>query len=168
MIKSAIYSTIISSIIMIQCVESLCAAESPETQRLIQLGIIEPPGSYVYNIEGRLDPFKPFISLQALAPNTPDQNEILDNNNDLTGMQLFEPGQLTLVGVLVSEARELAFVEDQSKKGYILKVGTLVGKRGRVTQILSDKVFIEEIAKTRSGQEIKSMVVLKMNKEGEK
>lgn len=168
MTKQIIYSSIIIFIFFNLCTESVLGSGSPETQQLIQLGIIEPSGSYAYNIEGRFDPFKPFLSPKAITPNTPDPNEIIESNQDLSGMQLFEPGQLTLVGVMVSQVQELAFVEDQSKKGYVIKIGTSIGKRGKVTQILPDKVLIEETAKTRAGQEIKSMVVLKMNKEGDK
>lgn len=83
-------------------------------------------------------------------------------------MQLFEPGQLTLVGVLLSPTQEIGFVEDQSKKGYTLKVGTLIGKRGIVSKIDSDKVIVDETAKTRSGQEIKNTIFMKLNKDGDK
>ncbi len=145
----------------------LLSSESPETQRLIQLGVLEETGSYSYNTEGRPDPFKPFINPQSLAPSNPDPNEIIENSQELSGMQLFEPGQLTLVGILATQSNAMAFVEDQSRKGYVLKVGTLIGKRGVVTQILSDKVHIEETAKTRSGQELKSTVFLTLKKEGD-
>ncbi len=83
-------------------------------------------------------------------------------------MQLFEPGQLNLVGILHSSVEELAFVEDQSRKGYVLKVGTLIGKRGIVTQITPDQVLIEETARTRSGKEIKTTVAMRLNKEGDR
>jgi type IV pilus assembly protein PilP len=62
----------------------------------------------------------------------------------------------------------MAFVEDQAKKGYVLKVGTLIGRRGIVTQINPDQVLIEETAKTRSGQEIKTIVTMRLNKEGDR
>lgn len=142
-------------------------SESLETQRLIQLGILEQSGSYFYNTEGRSDPFKPFVTPQAISPSAPDPNEIIENNDILTGMQLFEPGQLTLVGILLSPAQEMALVEDQSRKGYVIKIGTLIGKKGVVTQILADKVLIEETVRTRSGQEVKSTVAMTLNKEGD-
>jgi len=158
---------IISLIVTIDA-SLLFSSESPETQRLIQLGILEETGSYSYNTEGRSDPFKPFITPQSLTPNTPDPNEIIENSQELSGMQLFEPGQLTLVGIIATQSNAMALVEDQSRKGYVLKIGTLIGKRGVVTQILSDKVQIEETAKTRSGQELKSIVSLTLKKEGDR
>jgi type IV pilus assembly protein PilP len=59
-------------------------------------------------------------------------------------------------------------VEDQTKKGYVIKPGTLIGKRGVVSKIGSDEVVVTETAKTRSGQEIKSTVMMKLNKEGDR
>ncbi len=83
-------------------------------------------------------------------------------------MQLFEPGQLTLVGVMMTESGEVALVEDQTKKGYMLKQGLQVGKRGIVTLIDKHQVVITESARTRAGKEIKSTVIMRLNKEGDK
>jgi Tfp pilus assembly protein PilP len=124
--------------------------------------------SYVYAVEGRTDPFKPFISKKATTSAGRDPNEILDDSAELTGMQLFEPGQLTLVGVLMTGAGELALVEDQTKKGYMLKRGNLIGKRGVVTQIDKQQVVITETARTRAGKEISSTVIMRLKKEGDK
>lgn len=124
--------------------------------------------SYVYAVDGRTDPFKPFISLKATTPAGRDPNEILDDSTVLTGMQLFEPGQLTLVGVLMTGTGELALVEDQTKKGYMLKRGNLIGKRGVVTQIDKHQVEITETARTRAGKEMSSTVIMRLKKEGDK
>ena len=143
------------------------AAELTDTERLIEAGILERSDTYTYEIEGRADPFKPFISKQAAAVG-PDPNEIVDDTTGLSGMQLFEPGQLNLVGIMLSPQGELAFVEDQARKGYVIKVGTLIGKRGIVTEITPDTVLIEETARTRSGKEITSTVAMRLNKEGDR
>jgi len=124
--------------------------------------------TYAYAIEGRPDPFKPFISPKAATPAGRDPNEIVDESKELTGMQLFEPGQLTLVGVMMTESGEVALVEDQTKKGYMLKQGLPVGKRGIVTSIDKHQVVITESARTRAGKEINSTVIMRLNKEGDK
>lgn len=124
--------------------------------------------TYAYAIEGRPDPFKPFISPKAATPAGRDPNEIVDESKELTGMQLFEPGQLTLVGVMMTESGEVALVEDQTKKGYMLKQGLPVGKRGIVTSIDKHQVVITESAHTRAGKEINSTVIMRLNKEGDK
>lgn len=147
---------------------NICVAEETDIDRLIQQGILENKDLYSYNHLGRTDPFKPFVSPVAISVTEQDPNEIIENNQELTGMQVFEPGQLTLVGVLLTPSNELAFVEDQAKKGYVLKIGTPIGKRGVVTKIEIDKVHIQETAKTRSGQEIKNVVFMSLNKDGDR
>ena len=149
-------------------ITTYCLADINDIDRLVEQGLLEKSESYFYNHIGRSDPFKPFVSPVTAPLADQDPNEIIENTQALSGMQLFEPGQLTLVGVLLSSANELAFVEDQAKKGYVLKPGTLIGKRGIVKQIELDKVVIEETAKTRSGQEIKNIVHMSLNKDGDK
>lgn len=129
------------------------------------------PGAttYTYVTEGRSDPFKPFISPKATTPPANrDPNEIVEEGKELTGMQLFEPGQLTLVGIMTSESGAIALVEDQTRKGYMLKQGLPVGRRGIVTQIDKQQVVITETAHTRAGKEINSTVIMRLNKEGDK
>ena len=124
--------------------------------------------SYEYLVEGRQDPFRPFLSPKAATPTGLDPNEIIDEANELVGMQLFEPGQLTLAGVLLNNNTRLALVEDQTQKGYMIKVGTLIGRRGVVTEIEKSQVIITETAKTRAGKELNNTVIMKLNNEGEK
>ena len=54
---------------------------------------------FVYQLENRPDPFVPFITEKAATANV-DMNEIIESDEQLTGMQLFEPGQLNLVALL--------------------------------------------------------------------
>lgn len=123
---------------------------------------------YSYKVEGRPDPFKPFVTVKSVSQLSHDPNEIIDESVERTGMQLFEPGQLTVVGVMLTSSEPIALVEDQTKKGYVLRIGTLIGKRGIVTSIDDQKVIVTETAKTRSGKEIQTTVAMKMKKEGDK
>jgi hypothetical protein len=70
--------------------------------------------------------------------------------------------------VLMSGTGELALVEDQTKKGYILRLGNPIGKRGVVSQIDKHQVVITETAHTRAGKEISSTVIMRLKKEGDK
>lgn len=139
-----------------------------ETTGTGEAGVVPTEPAYTYVTEGRSDPFKPFISPKAAIPANRDPNEIVEEGKELTGMQLFEPGQLTLVGILTSEAGAIALVEDQTRKGYMLKQGLPVGRRGIVTQIDKQQVVITETARTRAGKEITSTVIMRLNKEGDK
>jgi len=161
-----IYFLIFSVFFLLGGVSDCCAKESDAKEiDPVQTAIAEP---YVYAVEDRPDPFKPFISKKAATPAGRDANEIVDEKTELTGMQLFEPGQLTLVGVLMTGSGELALVEDQTKKGYMLKRGDLIGKRGAITQIDKQQVVVTETAHTRAGKEVSSTVIMRLNKEGDK
>ncbi len=124
--------------------------------------------AYEYLIEGRPDPFKPFLSPKAASTTTLDPNEIIDDTSELSGMQLFEPGQLILVGILTHNKGRIAMVEDQTKKGYTIKIGTLIGKRGVVSDIQNNEVIITETARTRAGKEMTNTITMRLSKEGEK
>lgn len=120
----------------------------------------EPP--YEYRLAARPDPFKPFIALQKVNP-----NELVDDDRELSGMQLFEPGQLSLVAVMDTPRGRLAMVEDVTKKGYLLREGVYIGRNGQVTEIRRDQVIVTETARTRGGEEIKTLVSMKLKRDGE-
>lgn len=121
---------------------------------------------YNYQIENRPDPFVPFYTGETTTQE-PDPNEIVETKERLTGMQLFEPGQLTLVALMKIEGQYIAMVEDFKGQGYIINEGTKIGRRGVVKDIGSNKVLIEEVAVTRAGQELRSEIVMALRKEGE-
>jgi type IV pilus assembly protein PilP len=117
-----------------------------------------------YQIEGRPDPFIPFISEKATSANI---NEIVPVSEQLSGMQLFEPGQLNLVAIVMAENNDFAMAEDTTGKGYILHAGMKIGKRGIITAIQANEVLIEETAFTRAGKKLTSKIVMLLKKEGE-
>lgn len=121
---------------------------------------------FAYQLENRPDPFAPFITEKAAATSL-DINEIVEEDEPLTGMQVFEPGQLTLVGLLKGNAEGLAMVQDFTGKGYIIAEGTKIGRRGVVKTIAPKSVTIEETAVTRAGEKIITEVVMLLKKEGE-
>ncbi len=121
-----------------------------------------PQTVYQYQLTGRPDPFKPFI-----APKTVNPSDLVDDNKELTGMQLFEPGQLSLVAIMDTPRGRVAMVEDVTKKGYMLRKGILIGRNGEVTDIMKDQVVVTETARTRGGDEIKTVVSMKLKRDGE-
>ncbi len=121
---------------------------------------------FEYQLENRADPFVPFINEKA-ATSSVDMNEIIEDEQPLTGMQLFEPGQLTLVATLRKNEGNVAMVEDFTGKGYVLLKGTKIGRRGVVKEIDPNAVTIEETAVTRAGKEIITKFVMTLKKEGE-
>ena len=123
---------------------------------------------YEYVLEGRPDPFVPFITEKAnVSGPVVNMDEIVEKEVVLTGMQLFEPGQLTLVALLQSASEDIAMVQDFTGKGYMLTEGTKIGRRGVVKDIAPNTVIIEETAETRAGKKIITEVVMTLKKEGE-
>jgi type IV pilus assembly protein PilP len=119
---------------------------------------------FEYKIETRPDPFVPFISEKATSANI---NEIVPVAEQLSGMQLFEPGQLNLVAIVMAGKSDFAMAEDTTGKGYILHTGMKIGKRGIITAIKANKVTVEETAFTRAGKKLTSTIVMLLKKEGE-
>ncbi|MFH0784640.1 MAG: pilus assembly protein PilP [Pseudomonadota bacterium] len=122
---------------------------------------------FEYKLENRPDPFVPFISEKAASSNI-NMDEIVDSGEPLTGMQLFEPGQLTLVALLKKGDENIAMVQDFTGKGYVLTEGTKIGRRGIVKNFMPQSVIIEETAVTRAGKKTVTEVVMLLKKEGEK
>ena len=123
---------------------------------------------FEYILENRADPFVPFITEKAATQETGDMNEIVETDEELTGMQVFEPAQLTLVALMEKEGEKVAMVQDFTGKGYVITEGTKIGKRGVVKSIVPNKVLIEEIAQTRAGKKIITHIDMVLKKEGEK
>ena len=113
-------------------------AEKPEAAKK------EEP-EYAYNPAGKPDPFKPFIQFTATKAGA--------KGVPLTPLQRYETSQLKLVAIIAAREGNVALVEDSAGKGYFLKKGTAIGMSdGKVTQILKDRVVIQEFEQGITGQ----------------
>jgi len=117
---------------------------------------------FSYRRENRADPFRPFLTeTTGPAVKAPEEDA------PLTGMQLFEPGQLTLVAILSSGTQSLAMVEDSTGMGHILRVSDKIGRRGEVKSIVPNAVIIEEWSLTTSGTKRVTTNEMVLRKEGD-
>jgi type IV pilus assembly protein PilP len=121
----------------------------------------DPSAVFSYQLEGRPDPFSPFITEKAA------KEEVADGEETLTGMQLFEPGQLKLVAIVLENNAEIAMVEDAAGQGYVIRPGMKIGRKGIVTSIGPNQVNIEETSVTRAGKELINNIVMQLKKKGE-
>ncbi len=121
---------------------------------------------YAYIMDDRSDPFVPFIS-KAVVPRRNEKDEIIKEDKVLTGMQLFEPGQLQVVAIMSTDGIFQAMVQDVTGRGYILEEGMLIGRNGLITSILDDEVVVIDMAHTRAGRTIETKISMRMDKEGE-
>lgn len=128
----------------------------------------EPSGdmlqdSFVYQRVNRPDPFVPFVNEQ-----TSGSSPVAEDEEVLTGMQLFEPGQLDLVTILFSGDQAVAMVQDSTGRGHIIKPQQKIGRRGVIKDILSNVVVIEEWYLTTAGQRKYKNIEMVLRKEGDK
>lgn len=121
--------------------------------------------AFEYQLEGRPDPFMPFLSPKVTT--NIDPNEIISSGEILTGMQLFEPGQLTLVAIMQISNAYIAMVEDSTGKGYVLRQGIKIGEYGEITNIDSNRVYIIETKTTRAKKIIQTKIDMVLKTEGE-
>lgn len=92
---------------------------------------------YVYETEGRRDPFLPLTAIRK-----PVGGEVTE---PLTPLQQYELGQYRLIGVIVGLDQPRAMVVAPDGKSYILKKGIKIGKNnGVVLDISGESVQVEE------------------------
>jgi len=115
-----------------------------------------------YVFEKRADPFLPFIQPKVATKNVTEDDEEVE----ITGMQLFEPGQLRLVAIMFAQDKNIAMVEDVTGKGYLINEGLLIGRYGVVNQISMNQVNITE-TRSVAGKEVVTPVVMRLKKEGD-
>jgi len=117
---------------------------------------------FSYETKNRSDPFTPFIYVQMIQAHEAEETK------SLTGMQLFEPGQLNLVAILFSGDQAMAMVQDSTGKGYVIKKGTKIGRRGEVSNVLPNAVVIKEWFLSSSGKKLYRDNEMVLRKEGGK
>jgi Tfp pilus assembly protein PilP len=108
-----------------------------------------------YNPDGKPDPFQP---------------PVLEYGGDLKSrqarglpLQQFEVTEFELVGIVSGGGENRALVQDASGRGYLIKVGTPIGKnQGRVVAIADRRILIEEKIKDFLGREKSRTIALKI------
>lgn len=89
---------------------------------------------YVYNAEGKRDPFKPAISTEV-------KKELLK----VPPLQRIEPKDLKLLGIAWGWFGYSAMVQTTDGKAYPIRVGTIVGPRSGVVKAIGERsLTIEE------------------------
>ncbi len=129
----------------------LKSAKEEKTDELKPEGKSEKSKMLAYAKE-KIDPFAPLFrteteqkkqskkvvgSKKSKGPKTPPRR--------LTPLEKLDLSQLKLVGIVRAESGNKALVEEASGKGYIITIGTYIGiHSGKVTEILKDRVIVEE------------------------
>jgi type IV pilus assembly protein PilP len=96
-----------------------------------------------FDFSNKKDPFKPFVTVKPEQKNSPDSTKNAKRN--ALPIHSFDVGQFKLIGIIIGGRESQAMVTDPGGKGYVLKVGMLIGKNdGRITSIKSSGVDVLE------------------------
>ncbi|MGD2096923.1 MAG: pilus assembly protein PilP [Desulfobacterales bacterium] len=103
------------------------------------------------------DPFEPAFGNKPRA--------VYKKSKPSSPLEALDPSQLRLVGVMLSDKGNKALVEDASGKGYMINEGTHIGlNAGKVSQILKDRLIIEEKIEDAYGKIRTQKRILKLYK----
>lgn len=115
-----------------------------------------PATSYSYNPQGKPNPFQPLVVEKTEAsPVTKklEQTAKKEREEPGTPLERLDLTALKLVALVWDIPHPRAMVEDSSGKGYILSLGTRVGKnQGKVTRITADGVVITQKVEGADGK----------------
>ena len=119
---------------------------------------------YVYDPKGKPDPFKPLIVEKTEAASAKPKPSAMEAAlESATPLERMDLGQLKLVAVVWNVTDPKGMVEDATGKGYILSVGTPIGKnKGKVTQINSSGIVVTERFEDSTGKFKSRQVTLKL------
>lgn len=151
----ALPAAIAALVLVSLCTRSALAetAPSPPEAQVDGKQPNEPPP---YNPVGHRDPFRPFM-----LDMRPEQPQI-----QLTPLQRYELGQLTVVATVWEVSPPRAMVEDSVGMGYIVTLGTPIGRNGGIVAgIEPQRVIVEERTLDYYGKEQLNRIVMETPKE---
>jgi type IV pilus assembly protein PilP len=98
-------------------------------------GLVATGKGYEYSPTGKRDPFRSFV----------DEQKLRMARHERGPLEQFDLNQLTVVAVVWGTERPRALVQDPSGRGYVVQVGTPIGKNdGLVLRIGDNAVLVRE------------------------
>lgn len=117
------------------------------------------PSVNQFDFSNKKDPFKPFVAVKVEPKNTPEA--IKKFQLAALPIHRFDVSQFKLIGVITGGRENQAMVTDPGGKGYVLKVGMLIGKNeGKITSISTNGVEVLEQFKDDNGKVRKENIKL--------
>ncbi|MDD2898463.1 MAG: pilus assembly protein PilP [Desulfuromonadaceae bacterium] len=117
------------------------------------------PSVNQFDFSSKKDPFKPYVAVKSEPRSTPESIKLAQRS--LLPIHSFDVSQFKLIGIITGGRENQAMVTDPGGKGYVLKVGMLIGKNsGRVTSINSNGVDVLEQFKDDNGRVRKENIKL--------
>jgi type IV pilus assembly protein PilP len=136
------------------------AAKAPakEPSRPVMEAKVGPPPSiaFTYDPQGKVNPFQPLVVDKPEKPEKPEmaaRKKAVKGDEPRTPLEKLDLQALKLVAVIWNISVPRAMVEDPGGKGYILTMGTRIGRnQGQVTKITPAGVVVTEKYETSDGK----------------
>jgi type IV pilus assembly protein PilP len=129
--------------------------QAPEKHAVPALPEKSGPALATYDPRGKPDPFRPVVEGLPDAKGSP--------HSKMLPLEQFEISDYELVGIVSGPGLKKAMIQDLSGKGYLVQVGTPIGKRGgKIIRIVDREVVIEETFQDFLGRKSVRQVSLKM------
>ncbi|OQY02600.1 MAG: hypothetical protein B6I26_00130 [Desulfobacteraceae bacterium 4572_130] len=122
------------------------------------------------NFSSSRETINPFASLirtkKKTIPLKTDSAEKQKKSNQIsTTLEKFDFNEIKLVGIVMAKSENIAIIESPGKKGYIVKIGTTLGKNnGKIIKIYNDRIIIKEKIKNSNGGLIINYQEMKLDK----
>jgi len=114
-----------------------------------------------FDFSTKKDPFKPFVAVKIETVNSPESNK--KTLHDSLPIHSYDVSQFKLIGIITGGRESKAMVTDPGGKGYVLKVGMLIGKNdGRIVSINISGVEVLEQFKDDNGRVRKEHIKLSL------
>jgi len=116
--------------------------------------------AYVYNPEGKRDPFKPpYLEKQKKIVITEEGTFLLE------GLQQYQIKSLSLTGIITMGDKSTAMVKAPDGRIYIVKDKSKIGPSGIVKKINTYEIIIEDEITIKEGDESGNIITRKEKKE---
>jgi type IV pilus assembly protein PilP len=133
----------------------VAAPPKPATQ---SQAATEPETVYSYNPKGRRDPFMPLII----------REEKKAQRADRPPLERYNLTEFKLTGIVWGGFGYNAMLEGPDRKGYFVRVGTIIGQNGGVIKkITKDLIVVEEKFKTFTGGFQRKEIIIELRKKQE-
>jgi type IV pilus assembly protein PilP len=120
---------------------------------------LPPPPVNQFDFSNKKDPFKPFVVAKTEPKNSSES--LKKSQRDTLPIHSFDVSQFKLIGIITGGRENKAMVTDPGGKGYVLKVGMLIGKNdGKITSISSSGIDVLEQFKDDNGRVRKEIIKL--------
>lgn len=116
--------------------------------------------SYVYNPEGKRDPFRPPYLEKKKNVLVPDEGIVL-----LEGLQQYQINSLSLTGIITKGDKSIAMIKAPDGRIYIVNDNSKIGPSGIVKTVNPSEIIIEDEITIKEGDESGNIITRKEKKE---